>query len=65
MAAAQRRICGVVISYGRLRRRRRQRFQIFRNGWGNNAPAVTAAEIAKLRKATDPSSDRVILLKMR
>ena len=36
-----------------------------RNGWGNNAPAVTAAEVAKLRKATDPSSDRVILLKMR
>jgi mono/diheme cytochrome c family protein len=36
-----------------------------RNGWGNQAPAVTAAEVAKLRKTTDPTSDRVIILKMR
>ena len=36
-----------------------------RNGWGNQAPAVTAAEVAKLRKQTDPSSDQVIVLKMR
>ena len=36
-----------------------------RNGWGNKAPAVTAAEVDKLRKQTDPSSDRVIVLKMR
>ena len=36
-----------------------------RNGWGNQAPAVTAAQVAKLRKSTDPTSDRVIILKMR
>jgi alcohol dehydrogenase (quinone), cytochrome c subunit len=36
-----------------------------RNGWGNQAPAVTAAQVAKLRKSTDPTSDQVIILKMR
>jgi mono/diheme cytochrome c family protein len=36
-----------------------------RSGWGNGATAVTAAQVAKLRKTTDPTSDRVILLKMR
>ena len=36
-----------------------------RNGWGNQAPAVTAAEVANLRKTTDPTSDQVIILKMR
>jgi mono/diheme cytochrome c family protein len=36
-----------------------------RNGWGNRATAVTAAQVAKLRKTTDPTSDRVIILKMR
>jgi len=36
-----------------------------RNGWGNQAPPVTAAEVADLRKTTDPTSDRVIILKMR
>jgi alcohol dehydrogenase (quinone), cytochrome c subunit len=36
-----------------------------RNGWGNRAPAVTAAQVAKLRKTTDPTSDQVIILKMR
>jgi len=36
-----------------------------RNGWGNQAPVVTAAEVAKLRKTTDPTSDQVIILKMR
>jgi mono/diheme cytochrome c family protein len=36
-----------------------------RNGWGNGATAVTAAQVAKLRKTTDPTSDRVIMLKMR
>jgi mono/diheme cytochrome c family protein len=36
-----------------------------RNGWGNQAPAVTAAQVAKLRKTTDPTSDQVIVLKMR
>ena len=36
-----------------------------RNGWGNQAPAVTAAQVAELRKTTDPTSDQVIILKMR
>jgi len=36
-----------------------------RNGWGNGATAVSAAQVAKLRKTTDPSSDRVIILRMR
>ena len=36
-----------------------------RSGWGNQATAVTAARVAKLRKTTDPTSDRVIILKMR
>jgi mono/diheme cytochrome c family protein len=36
-----------------------------REGWGNQAPVVTAAQVAKLRKKTDPSSDQVIILKMR
>jgi len=36
-----------------------------RNGWGNRATALTAAQVAKLRKTTDPASDRVIILKMR
>ena len=36
-----------------------------RNGWGNRAPPVTAPEVASLRKTTDPTSDQVIILKMR
>jgi alcohol dehydrogenase (quinone), cytochrome c subunit len=36
-----------------------------RNGWGNHAPAVSAAQVGELRKTTDPTSDRVIILKMR
>jgi mono/diheme cytochrome c family protein len=36
-----------------------------RNRWGNQAPAVTASQVAKLRKTTDPTSDQVIILKMR
>ena len=36
-----------------------------RNGWGNSAPVVTAAEVGKLRKTTDPTSDQVLILKMR
>jgi mono/diheme cytochrome c family protein len=36
-----------------------------RAGWGNQASAVTAAQVAALRKTTDPTSDQVILLKMR
>jgi alcohol dehydrogenase (quinone), cytochrome c subunit len=35
-----------------------------RNGWGNQAPSVTAAQVAELRKKTDPTSDQVIILKM-
>jgi mono/diheme cytochrome c family protein len=36
-----------------------------RNRWGNQAPAVTATQVAKLRKTTNPTSDQVIILKMR
>jgi mono/diheme cytochrome c family protein len=36
-----------------------------RGGWGNHAPAVTARQVAKLRRKTDPSSDQVIVLRMR
>jgi len=36
-----------------------------RNGWGNQVPAVTTDEVAKLRKTTDPTTDQVIILKMR
>lgn len=36
-----------------------------RKGWGNGGSAVTAADVAAMRKATDPSSDRVVILKMR
>ena len=36
-----------------------------RGGWGNGAPAVTADQVDELRKTTDPSSDQVIILKMR
>ena len=35
-----------------------------RNGWGNQAAPVAAAQVAKLRKTTDPASDRVIVLRM-
>jgi mono/diheme cytochrome c family protein len=36
-----------------------------RNGWGNSAGPVTADQVKALRPITDPSSDRVIILKMR
>jgi alcohol dehydrogenase (quinone), cytochrome c subunit len=36
-----------------------------RKSWGNGAPAVSADEVKKLRPITDPSSDHVIILKMR
>jgi cytochrome c553 len=36
-----------------------------RNGWGNKGPAVSSAQVAKLRKKTDPTSDQIIVLKMR
>jgi mono/diheme cytochrome c family protein len=36
-----------------------------RSGWGNGAAPVTGDQVKKLRLVTDPSSDRVIVLKMR
>jgi hypothetical protein len=36
-----------------------------RSAWGNGAAAVTTERVARLRPVTDPSSDRVIVLKMR
>jgi len=36
-----------------------------RKGWGNNAAPVTTKQVADLRKSTDPSSDQVMILKMR
>jgi mono/diheme cytochrome c family protein len=36
-----------------------------RGAWGNGASAVNTDQVAKLRPVTDPSSDRVIVLKMR
>jgi alcohol dehydrogenase (quinone), cytochrome c subunit len=36
-----------------------------RSGWGNQSSPVTAAQVAVLRKSTDPTSDQVVILKMR
>jgi alcohol dehydrogenase (quinone), cytochrome c subunit len=36
-----------------------------RGAWGNGTAAVTTDQVKKLRPVTDPSSDRVIVLKMR
>ncbi|HEX4112204.1 MAG TPA: cytochrome c [Stellaceae bacterium] len=36
-----------------------------RQGWGNHAGPVTAGQVAAMRKATDPSSDQVVILRMR
>jgi len=36
-----------------------------RNGWGNHAAVASAHEVAELRKQTDPTSDEVVILKMR
>ena len=36
-----------------------------RGAWGNGAGAVTTNQVKELRPVTDPSSDRVIVLKMR
>jgi alcohol dehydrogenase (quinone), cytochrome c subunit len=36
-----------------------------RSTWGNNAAAVSTDQVKKLRPVTDPSSDQVIVLKMR
>jgi mono/diheme cytochrome c family protein len=36
-----------------------------RGAWGNDTAPVTADQVKALRPVTDPSSDRVIILKMR
>jgi alcohol dehydrogenase (quinone), cytochrome c subunit len=36
-----------------------------RTSWGNNGPGVGAAEVQALRDATDPTSDHVIVLRLR
>jgi mono/diheme cytochrome c family protein len=36
-----------------------------RSAWGNDATPVTTEQVKKLRPVTDPSSDQVIILKMR
>jgi mono/diheme cytochrome c family protein len=36
-----------------------------RGGWGNGAAPVTTKQVSALRPVTDPSSDQVIILKMR
>jgi mono/diheme cytochrome c family protein len=36
-----------------------------RQAWGNHAPPVSTTDVAKLRAATDMSSDQVFVLKMR
>jgi len=36
-----------------------------RNGWGNKAPSVTAAQVKEIRDNTRPASDRVEILKMK
>jgi mono/diheme cytochrome c family protein len=36
-----------------------------RSAWGNNAGAVSTDQVKKMRPTTDPSSDQVIVLKMR
>jgi mono/diheme cytochrome c family protein len=42
-----------------------QTLSFVRSGWGNDAAPVTTDDVKKLRPVTDPSSDRVIILKMR
>lgn len=36
-----------------------------RTGWGNDAGAASASQVRELRAATDPSSDHVIVLRLR
>jgi alcohol dehydrogenase (quinone), cytochrome c subunit len=36
-----------------------------RSSWGNEAPAIDVAQVHALREATDPSSDHVIVLRIR
>src|SRR5262249_54743592 len=42
-----------------------QVLSFMRGAWGNDAAAVTIEQVRTLRPVTDPSSDRVIVLKMR
>jgi alcohol dehydrogenase (quinone), cytochrome c subunit len=42
-----------------------QALSFVRSAWGNDAALVTTDAVKKLRPVTDPSSDRVIVLKMR
>jgi alcohol dehydrogenase (quinone), cytochrome c subunit len=42
-----------------------QALSFVRGAWGNGAGAVTTDQVKTLRPVTDPSSDRVIVLKMR
>ena len=36
-----------------------------RQAWGNTASPVTAEQVAKIRAATNPASDAIIILRMR
>ncbi len=36
-----------------------------RRSWGNNAPAVTPEQVAKIRMATDPTRNDIVVLKMK
>jgi mono/diheme cytochrome c family protein len=36
-----------------------------RSGWGNAAGSLNATQVHALRNATDPTSDRVIVLRLR
>ncbi len=36
-----------------------------RKGWGNNAPAVTPEQVAKIRADTDPTRNDIVVLKMK
>jgi mono/diheme cytochrome c family protein len=36
-----------------------------RQSWGNQGSAVTADQVAKIRKQSDPASDTVVILRMR
>jgi alcohol dehydrogenase (quinone), cytochrome c subunit len=42
-----------------------QALSFVRSAWGNDAGPVTTDKVKRLRPVTDPSSDRVIVLKMR
>jgi alcohol dehydrogenase (quinone), cytochrome c subunit len=42
-----------------------QTLSFLRGAWGNDAGAITPDQVKDLRPVTDPSSDRVIILRMR